>query len=432
MYHKVFILFLLLMSSIEWVHSQIDSTHYIRAFYSQKYNNSLLENDSVFRQNQITLLDSLSNFMIYGEISPKELQLVFHIIQSPGMPNITDEDIFEQISKLNRDFNTTNARLIEFGDTLTHYSQRARNPYISFCLPDTSITPNHIWPILRVVSDISEWGLEDSLKFNSSGGSNTILPDSFINIWIVNLPDSLAGYAQFPGGPQNSDGIVINHSYLALTANSSRPFNDGKSLTHLMGTYLGVFELWNESNPCFDDYLFDTPIHNAPNIGFKIEEKHRSTCLGKEYEMTINFMDNTPDSNSIMFTQGQVALIHSSLKEFGFRNGLVSSQLPCLTIDSDLISPFISNTNNQSNIFFELNPNPTTGIVEYVIRSENISGTEINIFDANGKLLFTNHLVTKSSNYAGQLDLSNFSPGVYLVNVICGKFSATKSVSLIK
>jgi hypothetical protein len=58
-----------------------------------------------------------------------------------------------------------------------------------------------------------------------------------------------------------------------------------RTLTHLMGNYLNLYDLWNESQPCADDYVDDTPIHNAPNGRFW-QYRHVSTCDGSPVEMT--------------------------------------------------------------------------------------------------------------------------------------------------
>ena len=45
------------------------------------------------------------------------------------------------------------------------------------------------------------------------------------------LSDGLLGYAQFPGGPANSDGVVIRHSAFGTTGTVEPPFTLGRTAT---------------------------------------------------------------------------------------------------------------------------------------------------------------------------------------------------------
>ena len=44
-----------------------------------------------------------------------------------------------------------------------------------------------------------------------TGGSDPWPADRYLNIWVCTLADELLGYAQFPGGPAATDGVVIRH-----------------------------------------------------------------------------------------------------------------------------------------------------------------------------------------------------------------------------
>jgi hypothetical protein len=135
-----------------------------------------------------------------------------------------------------------------------------------------------------------------------------------------------------PGGPAATDGVVINARYFGIKNDRNDPFGRGKTLTHLVASYLGLYELWNSLEPCFDDRVYDTPVHNDPNAGAGIEGRHVSTCYGHELEMYMNFMDNTEDSLLCMFTRGQVLRMQGMLSEGGPRNGLVANSACTLTL----------------------------------------------------------------------------------------------------
>ena len=85
----------------------------------------------------------------------------------------------------------------------------------------------------------------------------------------------------------------------------------GKTLTHLVGSYLGLTELWGKGR-CQDDRVADTPVHNAPNHRCP-GKGHLTFCEKGAYEMTMNFMDNTYDQCMYMFTNGQALRMQAVL-----------------------------------------------------------------------------------------------------------------------
>ena len=60
------------------------------------------------------------------------------------------------------------------------------------------------------------------------------LAKRYLNIWVVPrvvnaLGDPLLGYAQFPGGPAATDGVVILHSAFGTTGTAAGAFNKGQN-----------------------------------------------------------------------------------------------------------------------------------------------------------------------------------------------------------
>jgi hypothetical protein len=118
-----------------------------------------------------------------------------------------------------------------------------------------------------------------------------------------------------PGGPSATDGIVLDYRFLGSLGTVKAPYDQGKTLTHLVGNYLGLNDLWGNGH-CADDLVDDTPPHNAPNFGCP-GYRHISTCDDNPVEMTMNFMDNTDDACMYMFTAGQVRRMRAALGESG-------------------------------------------------------------------------------------------------------------------
>ena len=130
------------------------------------------------------------------------------------------------------------------------------------------------------------------MKSQEKGGARAVLPDKLINIWISDLDPNIGSYATSPFQDVEDAGIVIDQRLFG---------KEQKSLTHLMGNYLGLKDLWHEYEPCGDDLVSDTPISNAPNRG-KPKFKHITTCVRNRLvpEMTMNYMDSTDDDLSLI------------------------------------------------------------------------------------------------------------------------------------
>lgn len=76
------------------------------------------------------------------------------------------------------------------------------------------------------------------MKRASQGGSTAWPADPYFNIWVCALGGGLLGYAQFPGGPKATDGVVILHSAFGTEGSAIAPFNRGRTLTHEVGHWL--------------------------------------------------------------------------------------------------------------------------------------------------------------------------------------------------
>jgi hypothetical protein len=145
------------------------------------------------------------------------------------------------------------------------------------------------------------------MKFDAKGGSNVYQPQNYLNIWVVNkmvsYGSTILGYAQFPGGPAATDGIVLGHNFTGRTGKVSAPYHRGRTATHEVGHWINLRHIWGDAT-CGTDYVGDTPQHNTSNGGCP-SDTHRSTCTGTPLEMWMNYMDYTYDECMYMFTDLQ-------------------------------------------------------------------------------------------------------------------------------
>lgn len=256
------------------------------------------------------------------------IPVVFHIVHNGDAlganENISDALIQAQLDQLNQDFALTNSDANLIPDI---FLPVAANTEIQFCFaqrkPDGTATNG----INRINGGQASW---TSSQINSSLKPNTIWNrNQYLNIWSVVFGGSssgLLGYAQFPGGSANTDGIVVLYSSIGSVATPNPQggnYARGRTATHEVGHWLNLRHIWGDSN-CGSDLVSDTPVHNASNGGCPTHP-HLSTCSGSPVEMTMNYMDYTFDACMYMFTAGQKVRMQAVLATGGSRFSLTTS-----------------------------------------------------------------------------------------------------------
>jgi hypothetical protein len=135
----------------------------------------------------------------------------------------------------------------------------------------------------------------------------------YLNFWICNLGEGLLGYAQFPGGPAKTDGVVILYTAFGTTGAAAAPFNLGRTATHEVGHWLNLRHIWGDKTDCSgSDQVSDTPKAQMPNYGTPTWP-HISCNNGPNGDMFMNYMDYVDDAAMFMFTQGQAARLNATL-----------------------------------------------------------------------------------------------------------------------
>jgi hypothetical protein len=167
--------------------------------------------------------------------------------------------------------------------------------------------------ITRTKTDRDSFGADDSVKKASKGGVAAWPADKYLNIWVCNLGGGLLGYAQFPGGPARTDGVVILHSAFGTTGTVKQPFHLGRSATHEVGHWLNLRHIWADTMGCGgSDHVPDTPNAAGPNYG-KPPFPHITCNNGPNGDMFVNYMDYVDDAAMFMFTTGQVGRMNATL-----------------------------------------------------------------------------------------------------------------------
>ncbi|RED50463.1 zinc metalloprotease [Seonamhaeicola aphaedonensis] len=248
--------------------------------------------------------DGITPYTVFS--GTNTIPVIFHIIYSSSSENILDSQLNDQIEALQEDFNANNPN--------------NQNIPLDFQGIEANIGVNFkLAGVVRVQSKKRSWRPDDSMKFTSSGGSDVIDPEHYLNIWVVNsmpyMGGYILGYAQFPGGSWSTDGIVLDHRFVGITQ-----YSTGRTATHEIGHWMDLRHIWGDG-PCgYDDYVVDTPEADSYNTGCYTYPGPTS-C--NSHDMFMNFMDYTDDTCMNLFTIGQKARMAATFNaENSFRKNM--------------------------------------------------------------------------------------------------------------
>ena len=367
---------------------------------------------------------------------PKKLivPVVFHILYSGATAYPNNDQVASQLTALNRDFASSeySSKKSKDGTDVTAY---VADTEITFCVPQKDPNGKKTTGINYVATDTVTWGDSDGMKSELTGGTGPWDPDRYLNVWVVRLADSISGWAQMPGGPKGTDGIVLDYRFFGTEGTAAAPYDEGKTLTHLIGNYLNLFDLWNEGNLCGDDYVADTPIHNSPNNHCIINETHVSMCNDNPVEMTMNLMDNTPDACMYMFTLGQKQRMQATLLEGGARASLVESEVQCGKVPKGgapsqavvAVAPDVTTEAGESKWLDSLSlttvtifPNPAIAEAHVIVTVQQTTTIRTVVYDVLGRVVHQGDTSIGEGQHQIELNVANWPTGAYYTHVRVG------------
>lgn len=252
------------------------------------------------------------------------IPVVVHVLYNTTAQNISDAQIFSQIAILNADFQKLNsdASLVP-----SAFSGLAADAQVQFCLAQRDPNGAATTGILRKSTTTATFSTNDNAKYNSTGGDDAWDRNSYLNLWVVPaLTGGVIGYAQFPGGPAATDGVVIVHSCFGNIGTAAAPFNKGRTGTHEVGHWINLYHIWGDDGTACSgsDLVGDTPNQGDENYGCP-SFPAVSCSNGPNGDMFMNYMDYTDDACMYMFTAGQKTRMHAVLTPGGSRASLANS-----------------------------------------------------------------------------------------------------------
>lgn len=250
------------------------------------------------------------------------IPVVVHVVHNSAAENISDAQVQSQIDVLNKDFRKLNAEAASIPSAFLNISADIE---INFCL--ATVTPNGTATngIDRHLTSKTSWTSNDDMKRSLKDGVAAWDASRYLNIWVCNLGSGSLGYSSFPGATPNYDGVVIDYRYFG-TINTRAPFHLGRTTTHEVGHWLGLFHIWGDTR-CGDDHVEDTPLHHGANFGCPTYPAYNATCGDNIIEMPMNFMDYTNDACMSMFTLGQKSRMRSYFTPGGARYSIIEANL---------------------------------------------------------------------------------------------------------
>jgi hypothetical protein len=250
------------------------------------------------------------------------IPVVVHVVYNTTAQNISTAQVQSQIDILNEDYRRLNA---DKANTPSVFASVAADVQIEFCLATTDPTGATTTGITRTQTATTAFLDDDAVKATATGGRDAWNTAKYLNLWVCNLSGGLLGYAQFPGGAANTDGVVILYSAFGNTGTVQPPYNKGRTATHEVGHWLNLYHIWgDDSGACSgSDLVSDTPNQGDSNGGCPTFP-NISCSNTPNGDMFMNYMDYTDDNCMNMFTNGQATRMTAIVN--GSRSGLLTSQ----------------------------------------------------------------------------------------------------------
>ncbi len=371
------------------------------------------------------------------------LPVIFHILHSGQAvgttPNIAQTTVNIQTNILNQIYNGQGAN----PNAITQYSNFAANPNIQFCL--ATADPTNVALAEAGINRVDMGAIfsANTATMTSDAAVMAFIeytvkpfviwdPTKYLNIFVSPINNSLTvlGRATFPGsttlqgpfgavGTGTSDGVWVATGAVEGTIPN---YNKGKTLAHVIGNWLGVRNIWGDSN-CGTDYCNDTPPATGPNSSCPGSYPYKMNSCGANLspggEMSMNIMDNTYDDCRWMFTNDQVIRMQTAMSQCPYRwllgtHGLCSPTVVC--------SPGV----NAQAAFSLTAPAPCFGQAFTPVNFS--SGCPAPTFTWN---LTPNTATVTQGYYTGQPSFNLSSMGTYTLELIASNSLATTSYSVV-
>ena len=328
------------------------------------------------------------------------IPVVFHIVYNDANENIPDSVIYQQLNVLNESFNARNSDTTILTDTLKKW---VGNFEISFELAYEDPYGSPTGGITRTHTQMSAFSYFGNLVKFDQYGKEAWPTNRYLNIWVCDLYNYLLGYAQFPGGPEETDGVVLdwqtvgNQQYpWSYSDPAFSAWRGGRVAVHEIGHWLNLYHPWGNNGQCTEDHIPETGSQGGPVYpNAECPDTLFSTCDPSERVFVKHFMDYGGNNCLVCFTKNQVLRGLASLETY--RTEMIDNYQPRPTI-SQFEETKVNPTHTQGRIYIELPPYEGDVL--------------ISVYDITGKVVYH----SRTNQRFNELFL-NTSDGMYVVNI---------------
>jgi hypothetical protein len=326
-----------------------------------------------------------------------QIKVAFHVIyNTSGEGNIPQTQIDAQIATLNNEYSTMG---------------------FSFVLDSVDRTASRKW-----FGMVPGGGAEKSAK-----QSLAIDPAHRLNVYTCKPGQSLLGWAYFPNSyPENSymHGVVIH--YASVPGGALSAYNEGETLTHEIGHYLGLYHTFQGGCTAPGDYVDDTPYEASAYTGGDCSLQ-RDTCPSAGLDPISNYMDYSYDRCMTNFTTGQKNRMQAITPQY--RPSLLNAAARALEVAS--LSPAVREVASEKVAFAGAVPNPSRGGTTLEYSLPRATSVSLRLYSVSGRLVST---IEQGDKDAGAHSVSfagrSLAPGTYFAVLAADGQRITRTVIL--
>ncbi|MFM7566821.1 MAG: M43 family zinc metalloprotease [Flavobacteriales bacterium] len=280
-----------------------------------------------------------------------KIPVVFHVLHNNGIENISDEQIFDALTILNRDYRLLNQ---DANNVHAEFQGMPADIEVEFLLATKAPNGQCFKGITRTLSPLSYDGSDGGNQVDAIVAGNDVYNgawpgNKYLNVFICGDIGGAAGYTTKPSGwsgTQMTNGIWILHDYVGSFGTSS--VGASRTMTHEVGHWLNLDHTWGPNNNpgTASSCSTDDNVQDTPNcIGVQACIMSSNTCNSDNAYWGFNIRDNVENYMdysycSKMFTQGQKTRMRTALQSNNTGRANVVSQANLTAVGAGL-TPYL-------------------------------------------------------------------------------------------
>lgn len=239
----------------------------------------------------------------------------------------------DQVSALNAEINGNDPQNSAFANFTSCFGNVLGSACVSFCLAQYGHPAGYGLVEGNYAVTFGQ------VNFSNTSGPGSSVPQDnnwagYLNIYVSNGLGNLLGQAAGIPGDFSGEGVIVaacsfgtgnlSCSGMNSSASCSSIYDEGNTLTHEVGHYLGLYHIWGDDGTSCSgsDQISDTPNMGGNYSGYTSCGSHNScndlpTSCSSE-DMYMNYMSYAADICMYMFTSGQADVMYLTAQNAGF------------------------------------------------------------------------------------------------------------------